>query len=373
MKLSNFYPIKDNSFVYNTCPEFPTKDKVGIEVELEGLPYSKSIAIGDYWELSKDPSLRDYGVEFRTRDGLWGEDLLLALKDLDKYIENYEKKFNKISVSERCSVHIHLGMENCETWTLYNMTVLFIIFEKMLFNFGGKDRRDLAYCIPLTELNSLHSILDAMKQGRNGEDYPANACHTSKYSFFNTLSLTNHGTIEVRNLSGTKDPLIIFKWIKILLAIKAYAIYLGKDFNMELLPSRVSQEGLVPFVDKIFGTFAEDLMYPGWSKDLLTCIRELQPFLLNKVEILHNFERVKTRPLGLFRYKKLHQKVEPVFQVQNLFDVNPVQYEEPLNEVFVHAHPVPQGQENFINIDELLNHEGDEDDDEPEYDPDDHG
>lgn len=192
---------------------------IGIEIEAENVPFlledvSQKLL---YWGLEIDGSLRNFGAEFITRK-LRGKDIILALSELEETLNKY-----KITpeYSARTSVHVHVDCRYMVFNQLRSLTLLYAIYEPLLFAYVGLGRDKSNYCVPyysnprgLWNLSRMFSstkaeeviIRDIVKQG-------------VRYEAMNIKSLEKHGTLEFRHHFGTHDKDVLLPWIRALLYI----------------------------------------------------------------------------------------------------------------------------------------------------------
>jgi hypothetical protein len=183
----------------------------GIEVEIEGLV--TETVFFKYWEAVTDGSLRgfDEGIpfEFRFKQGYSLEESVKALDELDNYINKY---YDNIVPSDRCSVHVHIGIRDLE-WTseLIGSTIKKYLFsEELLFKIAGYGRRNSSYCVPLA-----HELLSIFEDSRGFYNKIGKMEH-GRYYALNLLSIPKHNTIEFRHFRGTKNIYLIKEWLNLL-------------------------------------------------------------------------------------------------------------------------------------------------------------
>jgi Putative amidoligase enzyme len=222
-------PIK-NIFKYNklpssypyVCPEGYVKpfelvmprQKFGIEVEIENIKNSVPANLAPYWAWTEDGSLRNNGIEFVSKP-LCGDEAIVALDALYKWL-------NKVGAtcSPRTSVHMHVNMQDYTMETLWNILMLYIVYERVLYDFIGNDREKNNFCIPLYSYPRTFDFIS------NFYINPLTAVSSwLKYTGLNLKPLTNSsnkpgfGTIEFRHFSGSKDVLKVGTWVNIILSL----------------------------------------------------------------------------------------------------------------------------------------------------------
>ena len=110
MRLSEIYPnINEQDYLMERGEYFVTKDKIGVEIELESMidfSYKIDNTFKKYWTICEDNSLRDYGVEIKHKKGFWGADLEESFSVLKDALKRQENEEGEISTSDRTSIQI---------------------------------------------------------------------------------------------------------------------------------------------------------------------------------------------------------------------------------------------------------------------------
>lgn len=223
-KLSSFY-------TYNPLSKYeglPGKMKcrapttyVGVEVELEKIhmtsngPSSVSI--------TNDGSLKLDGKEFIT--------IPIRFFYLEQELNRLFSSFKSPHVSSRCSIHVHMNARDFTQAELYRFILLYLIFEKSLFNFSG-DRFSNIFCTPL----SSHLSFVQREVKRLWLTGGVTNMTWFKYFALNLCPIWGGeegdgdkkiGTVEFRHMAGTTDVSRIIEWINLIVSLKITA----KKFN----------------------------------------------------------------------------------------------------------------------------------------------
>lgn len=223
--------------------------KVGVEVEVEGV--ARNPRPGPLWEYHEDHSLRNGGMEFTTRGGLVGEELVNAVEHIvdfclkQKYSPGYP----------RAGIHLHIDvtdMNEKHPRQLANMMLSYILFEEAMFRFAGEWRKSCGFCEPLAvsqyDMPALSTLLykwDKLVWDR---------ALFSKYQAVNVLPLETFGTLEFRHLPTEFDAKRILQWINMCLSFKRFAIQSDVDPVDVLL-----MDGERALTDAVFGDMAESV------------------------------------------------------------------------------------------------------------------
>lgn len=175
----------------------------GIELEIEGCnredPPSHRVP-GMEWH--EDGSLRNGGAEFVTHP--------MAMRELVYVLDQFFKKnkFTEANYSERCSVHVHVNMQDMEVDQIKTVLMVYQVFERCLFTWIGDERDKNIFCVPWYATNLSYNVLngDLIKKGKAWQ----------KYTALNLLPLYELGTIEFRHMAGTNDLSKIITWCNLI-------------------------------------------------------------------------------------------------------------------------------------------------------------
>lgn len=221
--------------------------KVGVEIECENvtkLPTAKLISL---WDHHQDNSLRNNGMEFTTKGGLVGRELIDAIGNA--CIGFKEAKFSE--GYPRAGIHLHVDVtdmnENSDT-QLLNMVLSYMMFEKAVFGWAGEWRAACGFCDPLymsqKDFGHLSELLYM---------WPESAGNLierrfSKYQAVNFLPMARFGTVEFRHLPTTFDSQRIIDWVNLCLCFKRYGMAVDLD-PVEYM----DKHGSTALIDKVFG------------------------------------------------------------------------------------------------------------------------
>lgn len=217
--------------------------RAGIEIEVEGLPEVDSAPA--HWNIISDGSLRNYGREFVTKNGFSGKALEKALDTMDTWFKDHE-----VSLSERCSTHIHIDVRDMTPRQVVNFMCLGVMVEHVLFNLFGNTRTANMFCISTdcgttNMYNIIASLVDPETLIRN---------NWSKYSAIGLKRLTDLGTVEFRMFKTllTKEEYV--RVLNVLFAMKAHAM--ERDSPQQLVDVKLTQG-----MSTIFQMYIPDIAY----------------------------------------------------------------------------------------------------------------
>ena len=255
---------------------------VGIEMEIEN--FSREVHSHPFWKTTTDGSLRNNGYEFVSVP-LPGAIVEFALWRLFETFREYEQ-FPEYS--KRCSVHIHLNVRTLSVVQLQKLVILYLVFEKLLFNFVGNGRDKNIHCVPLLQ----SSILSRPSWGIDFEQffYVARSVWM-KYSALNLLPLFSQGTIEFRQMHGTNDMKKIMTWINLIYSLKLYSIRTPLDELIHSIDSLNSTSQYREFVTSVFKKISPALLDNLQYQDVSSLMSDgvtAAKMLINSVRIPYN-------------------------------------------------------------------------------------
>lgn len=190
---------------------FPDPNLIlGLELEIEnwkGLDRAQ-ILRDQRWALKTDGSLRGEARELITLPTK-AKFLQRLLKDAYERYAVQEEDF-----SERCSVHVHMNVLDYTMDQLKVLCICYQMFERLLYTFVGRDRKDNIFCVPWYESGMSHSFLDNTKSSMS---------EWEKYTALNLLPVQAQGTVEFRHLYGTCDVSVIMQWVRLIARLHLFA------------------------------------------------------------------------------------------------------------------------------------------------------
>jgi len=215
---------------------------IGIEVEVENINHVPNALEGGLWHHVADNSLRLAGREFVSVP-MYGKTAEIALEQLYKYLN----KINAVC-SPRTSVHVHVNTQDLNLGELYKFIMLYIVYERVLYDFVGNNRDKNNFCIPLYSYPHTWGIFKEIQNGKF--NFSKNWL---KYTGFNLKPLMDgRGTIEFRHFSGSKDLKLVATWINLILSLKKAA----QSFSVDELVGLIRSNAVYFLTRQVFGTFA---------------------------------------------------------------------------------------------------------------------
>lgn len=243
-------------FIRDFCSVNKQTGEVGIEIEVEGddLPYSVN-----GWRKEEDGSLRGESGEFVLEDPCPRGHVHARLSDV---YNAYEECETYIKPSTRQSVHVHINIQDMTITQVYTFILTFIIFEELMVDYCGEGRTGNLFCLRAKDAGYfLHTLADSASARR----FTRLATDTLRYSAVNVASLFKYGSLEFRSMRGGTDQATLELWIKMLLAIKDYAMLKGdpKDLAVDFKDMDVEA-----FIDLVFKQHSHVLKKDGYERSI---------------------------------------------------------------------------------------------------------
>lgn len=264
-KLSQHYTYKKLSKYEGLHGKIPIRAPttyVGVELELEKVILKN--AIPSSFHMINDGSLKLAGKEFVT--------VPIRFCYLEQELYRLLGAMNPPFVSSRCSVHVHLNVRDFTVQELYRFLLLYLIFEKGLFNFsGGRDNN--IFCTPLS--SNIRFVKHQL--GRMVENNSLGETEWRKYFAVNLCPIwgsdnqgsSKLGTVEFRHMAGTIDVKLILDWISLIVSLKIAA----KRFTTEELLGHIwvmnTTSGYYWLVKEVFRDWCQHLVnQPTFKQDV---------------------------------------------------------------------------------------------------------
>lgn len=190
----------------------PKKGDVGIEIEVEGHEPLPVAPRNSCWLSKEEGSLRYHGREYITNEPqLLDNNLLKALTILS---ESLNKKDIVIENSPRTSVHIHVNVTDLHMTQMWTGVCAFWLVENMLLEYCGPERVSNLFCL---RIQDAEGVLKYVQRDLNSDRPLFNHLNTDqvRYAALNLNAASKFGSLEVRCMRGTTDPILIYNWSKL--------------------------------------------------------------------------------------------------------------------------------------------------------------
>jgi len=235
-----------------------TEGEIGIEIEAEGVGLAR-IRVPRGWRLEGDGSLRDNGVEYVLRQPVRRERVFPKCKDLLRAIE---QEGAEVEYTGRAGVHVHVNVQELTMTQTYNFICAYMIFEDILLDFCGDDRVGNLFCLRVRDAEAL---VDKLREALQEDNFMLFNDNEYRYAGINITALGKYGSLEFRAMRSTVDPDVIDQWVKILCALKDWAIRF--DNPVQIIEA-LSMVGPAALFREVFGPdsalkYDEGAMYDG--------------------------------------------------------------------------------------------------------------
>jgi len=215
---------------------------IGVEIEVEGTNLPRDMTRTG-WTIHQDGSLRGESAEYVFSKPV---DYERANKILDKFAEKIATATD-ISMSYRTSVHVHVNVRDMTFTQIYNMILLYTLYEDQFGQLAGDHRIGNLFCLRMKDAKG---YLDALRKAAElGRWNNLNSQHL-RYSACNPVSMFSHGTLEFRAMRGTTDTHLIRRWYTLLLRLRHAATDLFRD--PQHLVETLHQVGVEQFTQIVF-------------------------------------------------------------------------------------------------------------------------
>lgn len=301
----------EETFSINRDPQESKESKeivgtslIGLELELEGIHDNMDAYRSSFWSVISDGSLDQSGREFIFKKPFGGKTIVVALNSLNRILK--ERGVNPV-VSIRTSTHVHIDTRDLSLHEYFSFILLYIVFERTLFTYCGKDREENQFCKPLYTLDIIERLANSFLYGKiSDERHMKNelssliiGLHRNKYCALNLGSTMNLGSIEFRMHKGEWRKEKLIDWINILLRMKEYIKdgVSGDDWRDIFM--NISALGVYQFGHSVFDKQFRLLNHEGVEEEIMQGIRVCQDILyiqeLNTYEMIKNEEKEITR------------------------------------------------------------------------------
>ena len=275
---------------YVTCEDYPTLDKIGVEVELENFG-ARPDAGFQYWHIVHDGSLRNDGAELVMLHPTCGKGLKGAFEELSQFLKDNPQ----LDPSDRTSVHCHIDVRDMDVHQVYKMMLAYLVFEGSLYHMGGPSRAESNFCPPIGICDQALQIIGQMDS--HGERYEQHRLEQhiqqfGKYCGVNFNAMGNFGSLEFRMHEGTTDAVRIETWCNTLMCLKQ----IGREdtFIPVQLPEIMSNDGPVDLCEKIFGPYAAKLMEdPNFDDNCYEGVRNAE-YCIHQQQLTNYTREVRT-------------------------------------------------------------------------------
>jgi hypothetical protein len=258
---------------------------IGIEVELEksDVPVRMQSAV---WSGHADGSLRNSGLEWITRP-IPARDGPAALYEL------FRGGADSCCFTPRTSIHVHFDCTQQTKDQVLDVVLLYLHFEKALYNFVGKNRIRNIYCVPINETVLAQALLT--------DRFDRKTAGWKKYTGLNLLPLRDKGTLEFRHMHGTNDVRKVSIWIRLIIEMFQYCHKVGTKDLRARLASLWTGDELDALGKEVW---EDDYQYVQvWRSSISDIFTAKQAFTTLKTASSLELETYTESPFALFKGK----------------------------------------------------------------------
>lgn len=206
------------------------------------------------WVGHTDNSLRNFGHEFVFKTPYNFEKALDAIDEWAEVVKNI--KF--IKKAPATSTHVHVNLANEEPIVVANFLVLYTLFESVLVDYSGSNRRSNLFALPIRVAEATYTNIYHFFEGMSEANIQKMRFNVNsvKYAAGNLEPLTRIGSFEIRCFRGETDPSELKRWLKIINQILVFARISG--MTPTKIISEYREKG-VEFLDIVFDEVASHI------------------------------------------------------------------------------------------------------------------
>lgn len=229
----------------------------GIELEVErdgGFGDEEYDGLEQFGRAVEDGSLRQ-GTEIVTSP--------LTLPQVQEFADWYDdwKETAGVELSERCSTHIHVNVQDMNPAQLRSFIWLSIACEEVLMLFASQQRKNNTYCVTVRDSVNLSSWWADILYRFENKNGLADAIRSApKYAAIGGFRLRDYGTVEFRMFDGLSEGKRLKDYCAILESLRMTAMTTPVE---KLLDDKI-QKGvlsvLTPVILSYFPNNAESLV-----------------------------------------------------------------------------------------------------------------
>ncbi|KWH03706.1 hypothetical protein WT58_24030 [Burkholderia territorii] len=216
------------------------------------------------WRSEDDGSLRghypDTRCEYILTSPLKIDAVGAALKTLK---DDLDAAGAELKFSYRCSVHVHVNVQQMEYQQLLAMIYGYYLLEEPFMTYCGKSRKGNNFCLRLSDAEGVLDTLTRMFETPDmlhamGHDH-------NRYAAMNFEALQKYGSLEFRGMEGNLDVKRIETWCKALVRLREWAI---KQDTPKAVYELYTRLGPIVFLEDVLGDLVGDFQYARCIKDI---------------------------------------------------------------------------------------------------------
>jgi putative amidoligase enzyme len=236
-------------------PMVKVPGEIGIEIEVEGRELPKRLT-SDYWTVHTDGSLHgEDNAEYVLATPVPRDKVDAALQELQGF---FVKKKSKLEFSNRCSVHVHINVQELTFKQIFTFLTCYFIVEDLLTEWCGPDRIGNMFCLRVKDAEYIIDLLRGAIADNNVRHLSQQAY---RYAGANVVPSVSFGSVEFRSMRGTADPDVINPWVEMLTSIKDASLQFANPIEViqafSMMGPTAFLRMLEPKYYDIFSTMAE--------------------------------------------------------------------------------------------------------------------
>lgn len=260
--------------------------EIGIEIEAEGQRFPTE-HLPSPWFVTRDGSLRGNGFEYVLSEPINRNEVKPTLSSL---IDAFDKNSTRINDSPRAGVHIHINCQELSRLKVFNIIILYLLFEKLMINYCGDSRKGNLFCLSAEDAEA---IITGLRDVALRQSFSPMMSDEYRYASINVTALQKFGSLEFRSLQTPQNFLEIEPWIKLLLKIKDAALKIETPRD---IVEGMSREGATGYLRTVFGDMAGLLVCPRMDKWLMEGVRRVQLIAYEYSNAVEKKRRRKKQP-----------------------------------------------------------------------------
>lgn len=239
-----------------------TDGDIGIEIECEGRNLIEMD--GAVWRSEHDGSLRghypDTCCEYILTKPLKIGAVEAALNTLQ---DDLKAVGGVLEFSHRCSVHVHVNVQQMEYQQLLAMIYAYYLLEEPFMTYCGKARKGNNFCLRLSDAEGVLNTLTRMFE--SPEFLQGMGHDMNRYAALNFEALQKYGSLEFRGMEGNLNVERITTWCKALVALREWSI---KQDTPKAVYELYMRLGPIGFMEDVLGDLVDSFQYARVIKDI---------------------------------------------------------------------------------------------------------
>ena len=242
-----------------------TQGTYGIEVEVEGDNLPPQV---NGFDRTADGSLRGESAEFVFKGPASKS---LAIKRINALYKAYADRGTVLRNSYRCSVHVHMNVQEFSMSRVATLFILYAMFEEYLVRYCGPHREGNMFCLRLKDAEEpVDTFLSCLARKR----FDGLNSDRLRYAAINLAALGKYGSLEFRAMRGPDTAQEIIDWVNLLDCLRVAS---GRFTSPVDLVEHISLLGSHALAEEVFGDLLGTLPLDGdWGEVIFENMRMVQ-------------------------------------------------------------------------------------------------